>query len=174
MGQLSNGSATVQLEPGFAALVKTDDYHVFLTPNGDTRGLYVSNRSQSGFTVHEAQAGTGSVSFSYRLVARRKDVTGARLEHVEEPPAIQLLKLSPPETPTVPDLPKQSETPEAGNRELSSREGSRFASNLSSYNGTGTGVLGSSTSSAGSMDRTTRPPAAKQPSRGATPAVDEA
>jgi hypothetical protein len=99
-GQLSNGSATVQLEPGFASVVKTDDYHVFLTPYGDTKGLYVSSRHAGDFTVHEVQSGTGNVAFSYRIVAKRKDIPGTRLEHVEELPAVELLTL--PELPATP------------------------------------------------------------------------
>jgi hypothetical protein len=101
--KLSNGSATLQLEPEFAGVVKTDDYHVFPTPKGDCKGLYVSNQSSNGFTVHELQGGTSYVAFSYRIVAKRKDIPGARLEHVEEPPPVQLLKL--PELPTSPPTP---------------------------------------------------------------------
>jgi hypothetical protein len=94
--QLSNGSTTVQLEPGFAAVVKTDDYHVFLTPHGETNGLYVANQTPSGFAVHEGHSGSSNVSFSYRVVAKRKDVAGVRLEHVDDPPAVHLLTLSEP------------------------------------------------------------------------------
>jgi hypothetical protein len=35
-GQLNNGSASVQIEPGFAGVVKTDAYHVFVMPEGET------------------------------------------------------------------------------------------------------------------------------------------
>jgi hypothetical protein len=96
--QLSNGVATVQLEPGFAGVVKTDAYHVFLTPQGESKGwLYVSQKTPSGFTVHEAGGGSSTVVFDYRVVAKRKDIEGARLEHVDEPVAVQLIKL--PEVP---------------------------------------------------------------------------
>jgi hypothetical protein len=102
-GQLSSGSATVQLEPGFAGVVKTDEYHVFLTPHGETNGLHVANHTPSSFVVREGHGGTSNVSFSYRVVAKRKDIEGARLEHVEEPPEVQLLKLpEPPATPATP------------------------------------------------------------------------
>jgi hypothetical protein len=101
-GQLSNGSATIQLEPGFAGVVKTDQHHVFLTPDGDSKGLYVSSKTPSGFSVHEQQVGTSNVSFSYRVVAKRKDIDGARLGHVDELPAVTLLKL--PELPAPPAL----------------------------------------------------------------------
>jgi hypothetical protein len=108
--QLSNGAATVQLEPGFAAVVKTDAYHVFLTPQGESKGwLYVSSKTPNGFAVHEAGGGTSNVAFDYRVVARRKDVTGARLEHVDEPPAVHLLTL--PELPATPPTPPMPPTP---------------------------------------------------------------
>jgi hypothetical protein len=84
-GQLSSGSATVQLEPGFAAVVHGDNYRVFLTPKGDSSGLYVTNLTPGGFTVHEQQGGKSNVAFDYRVVAKRKDIEGARLEHVNEP-----------------------------------------------------------------------------------------
>jgi len=51
-GQLSNGSARIDLEPTFAQTVNTDlDYHVFLTPNGDCKGLYLSQKSPTSFEV---------------------------------------------------------------------------------------------------------------------------
>jgi hypothetical protein len=99
--QLSNGAVSVPLEPGFAGLVKTEDYHVFLTPQGESKGwLYVSSKTPTGFTVHEAGGGTSSIVFDYRVVAKRKDITGARLEPVEEIPSIELPKL--PEPPAAP------------------------------------------------------------------------
>jgi hypothetical protein len=103
-GQLNNGSSTVELEPGFASVVRAEAYHVFLTPQGEPKGpLYVSNKTPSGFMVHEAGNGTSNVAFDYRIVAKRKDVTGARLEHVDEPPAVMPLTL--PELPTAPVTP---------------------------------------------------------------------
>jgi hypothetical protein len=95
-GRLSGGSVMVSLEPGFARLVKTDDYHVFLTPYGEAETLHVGDRTASGFQVREGHGGTSSVSFGYRVVAKRKDIAGVRLEHVDEPPE--------PVLPVAPDL----------------------------------------------------------------------
>jgi hypothetical protein len=102
-GQLSTGTAIVQLDPGFAEVVKTEQYHVYALPNGDCKGLYVSNKTPTSFTVHELQGGTSSIAFDYRIVAKRKDIEGTRLEHVDEPPTVQLLKL--PELPATPPIP---------------------------------------------------------------------
>jgi hypothetical protein len=58
-GQLSDGSATIALDPTFAQTVNTSaGYHVFLTPNGDCKGLYVSQKSATSFEVHELGGGT--------------------------------------------------------------------------------------------------------------------
>jgi hypothetical protein len=84
--QLTAGQAAVSLEPGFADIVHTDAYHVFLTPRGEPKGpLYISKQAPNSFTVQEAGGGTSSIGFSYRVVAKRADIEGARLEHVDEP-----------------------------------------------------------------------------------------
>jgi hypothetical protein len=59
--------------------VHTDNYYVYLTAQGDTKGLYVAKRSATAFSVVESQGGTSNVSFSWRLVAKRGDVAGTRL-----------------------------------------------------------------------------------------------
>jgi len=79
-GQLGRGSATISLEPTFAQTVNTGmDYHVFLTPNGDCKGLYVSNKTAAGFEVRELGGGTSNVAFDYRIVAKRKGYENVRL-----------------------------------------------------------------------------------------------
>jgi hypothetical protein len=45
-------------------------YLVFVTPEGDNRGLYVTQKSANGFAVHESQGGHSSLAFSYRIVAK--------------------------------------------------------------------------------------------------------
>jgi hypothetical protein len=78
--QLSNGSAVIQLENIFGQAVHTGiDYHVFLTPNGDGKGLYVSQKSATSFEVHELGGGTSSVRLDYRIMAKRKGFEQVRL-----------------------------------------------------------------------------------------------
>jgi hypothetical protein len=72
--KLKNGRATVRLDPDFAKVVQTSDYHVFIMPGADCRGLYVGRKTTEGFEVREIQNGTSSVAFSYNIVARRKDI----------------------------------------------------------------------------------------------------
>ena len=84
-GQLSNGSARIELDPTFAQTVNTGmNYHVFLTPNGDCKGLYVSQKSATSFEVHELGGGTSSIAFDYRIMAKRSGYENVRLADVTE------------------------------------------------------------------------------------------
>jgi hypothetical protein len=86
-GSLTNGVGMVTLDPAFVALVRADAYQVFLTAYGDSRGLYVSNQTASGFEVREVQGGTSSVGFGYRVVARPRDLPTSRLDRVTLAPS---------------------------------------------------------------------------------------
>ncbi len=78
--QLAHGSAVVQLEPTFAQTINSDvEYHVFLTPKGDCKGLYVTNETADSFEVRELGGGTANIGFDYRVVARRKGYENIRL-----------------------------------------------------------------------------------------------
>jgi hypothetical protein len=91
--QLTGGTARVTIEPLFAATVRTDQYHIFLTPHGDSKGLYVSAVDAAGFTVREQQGGSSTLAFNYRVVARRKDVAALRLAQVQPPEQSRLSAL---------------------------------------------------------------------------------
>src|SRR5258707_619348 len=82
--RLNKGRAVVKLDPIFAETVSTDiEYHVFLTPRGNCRGLYVANQTPTSFEVRELQKGTGNIAFDYRIVAKRKGYEKARLAKLE-------------------------------------------------------------------------------------------
>jgi hypothetical protein len=82
-GAITGGRAVVSLDPAFAATVNTaESYHVFLTPNGDCKGLYVANKTAGGFEVRELGGGTSSVSFDYRIVAKRRGYESVRLQDI--------------------------------------------------------------------------------------------
>jgi hypothetical protein len=81
-GQLQNGVARVQLDADFAALVALDSYMVFVTPGGESQGLYVGRQDARGFEVRE-NAGRSSIPFTYRVVAKRRDIPGGRLARVD-------------------------------------------------------------------------------------------
>jgi hypothetical protein len=69
-GNIVNGQGLVRLDP---VLVEQMDrstmYHVLITPDGDTRGLYVATKTAQGFVVRETQGGHGTLAFDYRIVA---------------------------------------------------------------------------------------------------------
>jgi hypothetical protein len=82
-GRLQNGAAVVPLDAEFAQTVNTGvDYHVFLTPKGDCKGLYVTNETSGGFEVRELGGGTSSIGFDYRIVARRRGYENIRMADV--------------------------------------------------------------------------------------------
>jgi hypothetical protein len=63
-GQFTNGVTVVTLDASFAQTVNGDvDYHVFLTPNGECKGLYVTRKTARSFEVHELHGGHSSVAF---------------------------------------------------------------------------------------------------------------
>jgi hypothetical protein len=72
--RLMRGRATVKLDADFAKVVKLSDYRVFLTPEGDCQGLYLKSKRGKSFEVRELQGGANSIAFSYRIVAKRKDI----------------------------------------------------------------------------------------------------
>jgi len=77
--RMIGGIANVRLDPSFAAMTDRRWYYVFLTPLGDTRGLYVSLKTASGFQVRETERGRGNLEFDYRIVAHPIDGSNDRL-----------------------------------------------------------------------------------------------
>jgi hypothetical protein len=78
VARLKSGRAAVKLDADFAKVIKREDYRVFVTPEGDCRGLYVRRKNAKSFEVRELSVGKSDVSFSYRIVGRRKDIKGHR------------------------------------------------------------------------------------------------
>jgi hypothetical protein len=76
--KLKRGRALVKLDADFGKVIKRGDYRVFLTPEGDCRGLYIRRKGAAGFEVRELMGGKSSVAFCYRIVGRRKDITAHR------------------------------------------------------------------------------------------------
>ncbi len=78
--RLSNGIANVMISSDFASITdRSKNYYVFLTPLGDTRGLYVSMKTASAFQVRETMRGRSNVGFDYRIVAKPVDASDERL-----------------------------------------------------------------------------------------------
>jgi len=69
-GQLTHGQAAVSLERTFASAIDgRRSYLVFITPQGDCNGLYVTQKSPLGFIVREHN-GESNIAFDYRIVAQ--------------------------------------------------------------------------------------------------------
>jgi len=82
-GEMNNGVAWVPLEGSFAeATNATVTYHVFLTANGDSNGLYVSRKTPTGFEVREHGGAASNVAFDYRIVVRRRGYESIRMAEV--------------------------------------------------------------------------------------------
>jgi hypothetical protein len=94
-GTLAGGKADVKLDPLFAQHVRTDSYHVFLTPHDPSHHLAATARTGQGFSVaasasaDAAAQGTKAAdltgTFSYRIVAKRNDIKGERMPVWELP-----------------------------------------------------------------------------------------
>jgi hypothetical protein len=84
-GDLRNGSATVTIDPSFADTVTAStDYHVFLTPNGDSKGLYIASKTATSFVVRESGSGRSTLAFDYRIVAKRRGLEAQRMIDVTD------------------------------------------------------------------------------------------
>ena len=78
--RMSGGVANVRIEPSFASVIdRGSNYYVFLTPLGDTRGLFVSEKTPAGFQVRETGGGRSQLAFDYRIVAHPLDSKTDRL-----------------------------------------------------------------------------------------------
>jgi hypothetical protein len=108
--KLAGGKAEVTLDADFAGIVHADQYHVFLTPRGDCKGLYVAAQSTTGFSVREMQGGAGTLGFSYRVVARRKDIAAKRLATFDLPGKVKQ-DVKPPQVPRPPAAPAVPQQP---------------------------------------------------------------
>ena len=75
-GKLVNGVAYVELDPILSQNIYVSEEHpmkVFIQLEGDCKGVYVTEKTDRGFLVKELQNGTSNVSFSWNVVANRKD-----------------------------------------------------------------------------------------------------
>jgi len=79
-GKLTNGHCHIELDPLFLDCIKTDVNHpikVYVQLNDDCNGVYVKV-GKTGFDVYELKNGTNNASFTYRVVANRKDTNYLR------------------------------------------------------------------------------------------------
>ena len=88
--KLVSGHAFVPLDRAFASVIdKSAKYLVFLTPEGENRGLYASGYSAAGFNVTESGGGHSTLSFDYRVVAKPYDAASVRLPAMSAYPQLR-------------------------------------------------------------------------------------
>jgi hypothetical protein len=74
------GRATIAFDAKFSDVVDhRANYLVFLTPEGDSNDLYITQKTSSGFVVREQKGGHATLVFDYRVVAKPLNQDGARL-----------------------------------------------------------------------------------------------
>ena len=81
-GALQNGRAHITLDKNFLETVTIDEAHplkVFIQLEGDCNGVYVANKTNTGFDVAELKGGLSNSPFTYRIVCKRKYYEDERL-----------------------------------------------------------------------------------------------
>jgi hypothetical protein len=87
---LIRGYASVQIDPTFASTMDPQtSYVVFVTPEGDSNGLYVTAKTHAGFVVRENRGGNSSIEFSYRIVGKPAGAARVRLPFADSVPSIR-------------------------------------------------------------------------------------
>ena len=77
---LVDGAAHVALDPSFAATIdRNHSYLVFVTPEGENDGVYVTLKNSGGFTIRESHGVRSSLAVEYRIVARPMQSNKPRL-----------------------------------------------------------------------------------------------
>jgi hypothetical protein len=74
-GTLHNGRAHIELDLRFLQTVTIDAAHplrAFIQLEGDCNGVYVTNKTNTGFDVIELKGGESSAPFTYRVVCKRR------------------------------------------------------------------------------------------------------
>ncbi len=75
-GQLVNGKAHIELDPDFAKNVTINEKHplrVFIQLEDDCYGVYVTNKTKTGFDVIELNGGSSNAKFMWTVTANRAD-----------------------------------------------------------------------------------------------------
>lgn len=75
-GVLENGKARIEIDQALIENVQADvnyPMQVMVVMNGDSHGVYVTNKSRYGFVVKELNGGTSSAEFSWYVVAMKPE-----------------------------------------------------------------------------------------------------
>lgn len=81
--KMNKGQVTISLEPIFLETVTIDDTNpmlVQITLTGNCNGIYISEKTKTGFIVKELLNGVSNASFDWEVAAKRKGYEQVRLE----------------------------------------------------------------------------------------------
>ena len=94
--RLVNGQATVQLDAAFAQSIDNRKaYQVMLTPDGDTKGLFIASKTPAGFVVREVQGGRATLEFDYHIYAPALGQAGHRMTEMTPAQAAAMMPKAP-------------------------------------------------------------------------------
>jgi hypothetical protein len=114
--QLVNGFCHVEIDPILSKNIFVDETHplrVFVTLEGDCKGVYVTNKTATGFDVIELDGGHSNAQFSWQLNANRSDTKDAN-GNVESAYSQARFPVGPDRVNSVKNNTVQVATPEAG------------------------------------------------------------
>ncbi|MBP6431949.1 MAG: hypothetical protein KA319_09290 [Ferruginibacter sp.] len=89
-GKLINGKAHITIDPTFAKNILVNDNHplrIFVQLEGDSKGVYVTNKTQFGFDVVELSNGQSNINFTYTVIGNRANEInndGTKANYAEE------------------------------------------------------------------------------------------
>ncbi len=75
-GQLVNGKVHIDMDPTYAKNICVNDKHplrVFIQLEGNCKGVYVTNKTATGFDVVELDGGTSNITFQYHIIGNQAD-----------------------------------------------------------------------------------------------------
>jgi len=78
-GKLVNGKVHINLDPTLAINVRINEKHplrVFVQIEGDCNGVYITNKTETGFDVIELANGTSNTSFQWTVICNMRDAIG--------------------------------------------------------------------------------------------------
>ena len=79
-GQLVSGFCHIELDPIYTYNISVEnnsDLKIFIQLEGDCNGVFVTNKTKTGFDVIELKGGKSDVAFSWSSVAKRNDLKDA-------------------------------------------------------------------------------------------------
>jgi hypothetical protein len=86
---LRNGSAYVAFDSSFRNVIDAHrSYLVTVTPEGDSKGMFVSGKTSAGFFIRENQGGRSNVLVTYKVDARTLGEDRGRLPAMSAPAAV--------------------------------------------------------------------------------------